>query len=355
MVYLIRKIIVVILLFILFYHPVSALDVSAHSAIMIEAESGRVIFSKNENEQMKIASITKIMTAHLAIKHGNLNDKVKISSEASSTEGSSLYLKAGQTVTLEDLLYGLLMRSGNDAAVAIAEYISGSVEAFSDLMNKEAEKIKMTRSHFTNPHGLDTDDQHVSTAHDMAILTQYAVRNQTFKKIFSASSYTPTFKDAYPWTNKHRLVTGLYPHANGGKTGFTKKAGRTLVTTAHKDGLTFITVTINGPDDWNDHISLFENGFSRYEMVELISRGPLPVLPGMSADTHYISNEIKKFPLTEKEREQILYKIISDETPELKVYIDEKLVSNTLIEEVKVDHPGFFENLLSKMKELFKW
>ncbi|WP_322421046.1 D-alanyl-D-alanine carboxypeptidase family protein [Jeotgalibacillus haloalkalitolerans] len=353
--YLIKKLFVVILLFFLLYKPAYAIDVSAHSAILIDAESERVIFSKNEHEQMKIASITKIMTAHLAIRHGKLNDKVKISNEASSTEGSSLYLKAGQTVLLEDLLYGLLLRSGNDAAVAIAEHISGSVEKFSELMNEEAKRLKMKNSYFTNPHGLDTDDQHLSTAYDMAILTRHAIQDKTFKKIFSASSYTPSFKDAYPWTNKHRLVTGLYPHANGGKTGFTKKAGRTLVTTAEKEDMTLVAVTIYGPDDWNDHMSLFEYGFEHYDMAQLISRGPLPVVPGMPENIQYISDHEIKVPLTEEERSQIVYKIVPGTKTELKVYTGENLVSSIPLTEKKFDPPAFYENLLSKLKELFKW
>ncbi|WP_404403594.1 D-alanyl-D-alanine carboxypeptidase family protein [Jeotgalibacillus malaysiensis] len=353
--YPIKKIVIVSLLFFLLYKPAYAIDVSAHSSVMIEAESGRVIFNKNEHEQMKIASITKIMTAHLAIKYGDLTDKVKISSEASSTEGSSLYLKAGQSVLLEDLVYGLLLRSGNDAAVAIAEHISGSVSAFSDLMNKEAKEFKMKNSHFTNPHGLDTDDQHLSTAFDMAILTQQAMQDQTFQKIFSTAQYTPSFKDAYPWTNKHKLVTGLYPYANGGKTGFTKKAGRTLVTTAKKEDLTFIVVTINGPDDWNDHMSLFEHGFGQYEMTELITRGALPVLPGMPENIQYISNVEQKIPLTKKEQKRIVYQMVQGKNAKLIVYVNGEKISSIPIEEKKVDPPALYENLIRKMKELFKW
>lgn len=355
MVYLIKKILIVSLLFFLLYKPAYAIDVSAHSSIMIEAESGRVIFNKNEHDQKKIASITKIMTAHLAIKYGDLTDKVKISNEASSTEGSSLYLKAGQTVILEDLVYGLMLRSGNDAAVAIAEHISGSVKEFSDLMNKEAKEFKMKNSHFTNPHGLDTDDQHLSTAFDMALLTRQAIQDQTFKKIFSTAKYTPSFKDAYPWTNKHRLVSGLYPYANGGKTGFTKKAGRTLVTTAKKEDLTFIVVTINGPDDWNDHMSLFEHGFSQYEMTELITRGALPVLPGMPENIQYISNVEQKIPLTKNEQKRIVYQMVPGKNAKLNVFVNGEKISSISIEEKKVDPPALYENLFRKMKELFKW
>lgn len=352
---LIKKIFIVSLLFFLWYKPVFAIDVSAQSSVMIEAESGRVIFNKDEHEKMKIASITKIMTAHLAIKHGDLSDKVKISSKASSTEGSSLYLKNGQTVTLEYLIYGLMLRSGNDAAVAIAEHISGSVEAFAELMNKETEALKMTNTYFTNPHGLDTDDRHVSTAYDMAILTQQAIRNKTFKKVFSTAKYTPSYKDAYPWTNKHRLATGLYPHADRGKTGYTKKAGRTLVTTAHKNDMTFIAVTINGPDDWNDHMSLFEHAFTHYKMTELLAKGPLPILPGMPDQIQYISEVNRKMPLTTEERQQLVYQIVPEKKPVLNIYINRTEILSTPIKEKKIEAPSAYENLIRKLKELFKW
>ncbi|TFE03125.1 D-alanyl-D-alanine carboxypeptidase family protein [Jeotgalibacillus salarius] len=355
MVVLIKKLLIVVLLFFIVYKPAYAIDVSAESAILIEAESGRVIFGKNENEKMKIASITKIMTAHLALTHGKLSDKVKISNEASSTEGSSIYLKAGDTITLEDLLYGLLLRSGNDAAVAIAEHISGSVEKFAKLMNKEAAHINMTQTHFSNPHGLDTDDEHYSTALDMALLTQYAIQNKKFREIFSSKTYTSSMENAYPWSNKHRLVTGLYPHANGGKTGYTKKAGRTLVTTAKKENLTFIAVTINGPDDWNDHISLFENGFNHYHLYEIVSRGPLPHIPGLPSNIQYISEEEIKYPLTDEERQKIVHEIVPGTDPRLKVYIQDEMISNHALKKVTYEPPSFYENLIRKMKELFEW
>ncbi|MBM7577476.1 D-alanyl-D-alanine carboxypeptidase family protein [Jeotgalibacillus terrae] len=341
-------------MFLLICQPVHAIDVSAQSSILIEAESGRVLFNKNEHEKLKIASITKIMTAHVALKHGNLDDQVKISTKASSAEGSSLYLKAGEKVLLKDLLYGLLLRSGNDAAVAIAEHISGSVEQFAELMNKEAKAFQMSNSYFTNPHGLDTDDKHLSTAFDMAILTKEAIKNDQFNTIFSSKSYKPSFND-YHWNNKHRLVTGLYPHSDGGKTGFTKKAGRTLVTTATKNNMTLIAVTINAPDDWNDHMSLFEDAFKRYATFEVISKGPVPVLPGSYENMKYISKQVKKVPLTEDETEQIVYHIKHGDTPSLSVYIQDEELTKVKLYADKTDSPAFYQTLIRKIKEFFTW
>ncbi|KIL48976.1 D-alanyl-D-alanine carboxypeptidase [Jeotgalibacillus alimentarius] len=352
--YPIKKILAICIIFLLICQPVHAIDVSAQSSILIEAESGRVIFHKNEHEKLKIASITKIMTAHAALKHGNINDQVKISAKASSAEGSSLYLKQGDTISLKDLLYGLLLRSGNDAAVAIAEHISGSVEKFAELMNKEAKALQMTNSYFTNPHGLDTDDKHVSTAYDMAILTKEAIKNDQFKAIFSSESYKPS-SDHYQWNNKHRLLTGLYPYADGGKTGFTKKAGRTLVTTATKNNITYIAVTINAPDDWNDHIALFEDAFRRYAMFEVISKGPVPVLPGTHEHTDYISREVKKVPLTEDETKQVVYHITQGHNPSLSVYVQDEELTSVKLYADQNNPPAFYQTLIRKMKEFFTW
>ncbi|WP_052476980.1 D-alanyl-D-alanine carboxypeptidase family protein [Jeotgalibacillus campisalis] len=276
---------------------------SADQAILIEAESGRVLFEKNAHTEQKIASITKIMTAHLAMKHGNPEELVKISPEASVTEGSSLYLKAGQKVSLLDLVYGLLLRSGNDSAVAIAEHISGSVEEFSKLMNKEAKKIGMKHSHFTNPHGLDLDNEHYSSSFDMALLTQEALKNELFAKIFGTESHKATSIDPSPvWNNKHRLITGMYPHATGGKTGYTKQAGRTLVTTAKRDGMTLIVVTIRASNDWNDHMNLFEYGFANYKKTAILHPDTLPPFPGQNSNEFYTLVDPFEYPLTEEEK-----------------------------------------------------
>ncbi|MEJ8765213.1 D-alanyl-D-alanine carboxypeptidase family protein [Oceanobacillus sp. HCA-5259] len=247
------------LFFFLPEHGQAAPDVSAAQAILMDAESGQVLFEKDAFEARPIASITKIMTAILAIESGKMDEKATVSRNAIYTEGSSIYLEQGEKITIQDLVYGLMLRSGNDAAVAIAEHIGESEEGFVYLMNEKAMWLGMDQTHFTNPHGLD-DEEHYSSAYDMALLTREAMKNKQFREISGSTSYLSENR-SYSWRNKHKLVTGYYENATGGKTGYTKQTGRTLVTTAEKNGHSLIVVTLNAGNDWNDHIALFEWGF----------------------------------------------------------------------------------------------
>lgn len=259
----------------------------ASSAILMEQESGRVLYEKEAHKKRRIASITKIMTAILAIESGKLDKTVTVSSNAVRAEGSSIYLKPGEKIKLEDLVYGLMLRSGNDSAVAIAEYVGGSLDGFVYLMNQKAEEIGMKNTIFANPHGLDDHENHYSTAYDMALLTRYAMTDDTYRKISGTKVHrapNPTEKWDRVWKNKNRLLTELYDHTTGGKTGYTKRAKRTLVTTASKDGLNLIAVTLNGPDDWNDHMNLYEYGFKHYQIVKVLKKG---IMKDLSADEFY--------------------------------------------------------------------
>ncbi|MEI5908736.1 D-alanyl-D-alanine carboxypeptidase family protein [Bacillus spongiae] len=244
--------------------PKASIDakVSAEAAILMDQNTKKVLYDKNINKRMKIASITKIMTAILALEIGDLTKLVTISNDAVGVEGSSINLKQGDQVKLEDLIYGLMLRSGNDAAVAIADYIAGSEEEFVKLMNRKASSLGMKNTNFTNPHGLDNPN-HYSTAYDMALLTQYAMQNAEFRKIFKTKEHPippELVLDTSTWRNKNKLLFD-YPYSTGGKTGFTRASGRTLVSTASKDGIDLIVVTLNDPDDWQDHMNLFNLGF----------------------------------------------------------------------------------------------
>ncbi len=239
------------------------LGISAHNAVLMEKESGRVLYEKRAHEKQSIASITKVMTAIIAIESGKMNETVTTSRRAIHTEGSSIYLEQGEKMSLEDLVYGLMLRSGNDAAVAIGEHVGGSVEGFVYLMNEKARWLGMDNTDFANPHGLEADN-HYSTAYDMALLMRYAMDNKKFQSISNTTMYKAKTR-TYAWKNKNKLLTALYEHCTGGKTGFTKKAGRTLLTTAHKNDTDLIVVTLNGPNDWNDHIQMYEWGFKNHE------------------------------------------------------------------------------------------
>ncbi len=246
----------------------------ALSAALIDVTSGRILFSQRGDEPMKIASLTKIMTAIVAIEHGNLDSNVKVSIRAAGKEGSSLYLKAGEQITLRNALYGLMLRSGNDAAVAVAEHVGGSVEGFAYLMNKKAEEIGLTNSHFMNPHGLDQQG-HFSSANDLAKLTAYAMHNPDFKEIVKTrvkSAPNPHDSWDYKWVNKNKMLT-MYDGADGVKTGYTKQALRTLVSSATRNGQQLVAVTLNDGDDWLDHRNLLDYGFANFPLASVTKAG----------------------------------------------------------------------------------
>lgn len=300
------NIIVIVLIFMTILPSESngELSVQAKSAILMEQDTGRILFEKNAYSKMRIASITKIMTAILAIEYGNLDDDVTVSKNAAYTEGSSIYLKPEQKIKLKDLVYGLMLRSGNDAAVAIAEHIGGSVEGFVYMMNQKAQEIGMMNTEFSNPHGLDDHENHYSTAYDMALLTKYAMENKEYQKVSSTKVYKSE-DGKYVWKNKNKLLTQLYKYSTGGKTGYTKRANRTLVSTASKDDLHLIVVTLNDPDDWNDHIHLFEMGFNDYEKVMIQKEGYIKEVKDSFYKNKIFINRNLIYPLTDEEEEEI--------------------------------------------------
>jgi serine-type D-Ala-D-Ala carboxypeptidase (penicillin-binding protein 5/6) len=246
----------------------------AKSAALIDVTSGRILFSKRGDDRMRIASLTKIMTAVVAIENGKLDDIVKVSAKAAGKEGSSLYLKAGEKITLQNLLYGLMLRSGNDAAVAIAEHVGGSVEGFAYLMNKKAEEVGLENSHFVNPHGLDQEG-HFSSANDLAKLTAYALHNPDFRGIVKTRVKTaPNPNEAWDrkWVNKNKMLS-MYDGADGVKTGYTRQALRTLVSSATRNGQQLVAVTLNDGDDWADHRRLLDYGFTYFPLEQVVSDG----------------------------------------------------------------------------------
>ncbi|MFR7893199.1 MAG: D-alanyl-D-alanine carboxypeptidase family protein [Dysosmobacter sp.] len=234
----------------------------------MDADSGRVLYEQNADRKMLIASTTKILTALVAIEEGDLHDSVKVSREAAYTEGSAMYLTEGETLTLETLLYGVLLCSGNDAAVAVAQHVGGSVKGFVALMNEKAQELGMEHSSFANPNGLD-DEQHYSTARDMAKLARAALENETLMRIASTRSVTIGGRTM---TNHNKLLHYV-DGCLGLKTGYTKAAGRTLVSCAEKNGQRLIAVTLQDGNDWADHQALYEYGFSVYLPGSVCRRG----------------------------------------------------------------------------------
>lgn len=262
--------------------------IEASSYAVMNMDNNQTILSNNKDTPRLIASITKIMTCIIAIENGNLKDKITANESILETIGSSLYIEVDETLTLEDLLYGLMLKSGNDAAIMIANYISGSMDEFAKIMNSYAKKIGMGNTIFYNSHGLENNKGigNLSTAYDMALLTSYAYNNQIFRKIFSTKKYTvKSNKKSYSWTNKNKLLK--YDYITGGKTGYTIKAKRTLVSTALINNMNIVIVTLNDPDDWHDHIELYNNIKENYIYKELIKKESL----------NYINNDRVKYKI----------------------------------------------------------
>ncbi|WP_413380377.1 D-alanyl-D-alanine carboxypeptidase family protein [Alkalihalobacillus sp. 1P02AB] len=294
-------------------------SVSAQAVILMEQSSGRVLYAKQEHEPLRIASITKIMTAILAIESGQLDEIVTVSDRAFGTEGSSIFLRLNEKIKLEDLVYGLMLRSGNDAAVAIAEHVGGSLEGFVLLMNQKAEEIGMSNTMFQNPHGLDDHEDHYSSVYDMALLTQYAMQSEDFQTISKTKSHrVDEGGDIRVWKNKNRMLTEFYPHSTGGKTGYTKRAKRTLVSTATKEEMDLIVVTINAPSDWHDHMNLFEWGFSEYDIETILPEGQVKGIKDDFYENHIISKTEITYPLTVNEKENLKRELTLIKPPEKK-------------------------------------
>ena len=287
--------------------PPGAPDLSnAGGAVLIERDSGRILLEKDKDKKLPEASTTKIMTAILAIEKGNLNDVVTVSPNASGVEGSSIWLGAGEHITLENLLYGLMLSSGNDAAVAIAEHTSGSVDNFVAEMNAKAQAIGAKNTHFANPNGLPNGD-HYTTAHDLALISAYAMKNETFRKIVS------TENRKMPWEgheydrvlqNKNRNLWE-YGGATGIKTGYTINAGRCFVASASKNGMELITVLLDDYDMFDDSREVLDYGFTNYEKVNIVSKGDLlgtlDVENGIAKKVDVTAGQDFSYPCTREE------------------------------------------------------
>ena len=250
------------------FFPSTAQALSAQNAILLDATTGRVLSEKNADKRGLIASTTKIMTALIVCEQCNVLDRIRIPREAVGIEGSSMYLQEGEILTIQDLLYGLMLHSGNDAAVALAIYCGGTVEGFAALMNDKAHKLGLTNTHFVNPNGLDTPG-HYSTARDLAVLTAYAMENPIFAQTVSTKNVTVGKRSL----RNHNKLLWRFEGADGVKTGFTKASGRILVSSATRQGRRLIAVTMNDRDDWNDHARMLEDGFSRFSLQQIIQSG----------------------------------------------------------------------------------
>ena len=337
---------------------IKAYSSSATSTVLMDLDSLNVIYSNNMNDIRSVASISKIMTAIVAIENKDINDVVTIGEEINKAYGSGIYIKQGEEITLESLLYGLMLRSGNDAALAIAKYVGGDVGSFVELMNKKAVEIGMKNSKFNNPHGLDENGGNLSTAYDMALLTSYAMKNETYRKIVSTKKYTlKTNMNYYSWINKNKLLHS-HDYITGGKTGFTDVAKRTLVTTASKDNVNLVVVTLNDGNDFVDHINLFEEAFNNYTNYNILKEGEIEIIDEKYyLDTLYIKNNFN-YTLNNNDKNNILlnFKLEkkqnysdNDKVGVVEVLVNDKKVHEEDIYVTKKEEKSFFQ----KLKEWF--
>ena len=336
---------------------------TAKSTVVIDNESKRILYEKNKDEQRLIASITKIMTAVIAIENKNLDDVVTIGNEILPMYGSNIYIEVGEKISLRDLLYGLILRSGNDAAVAIATFVGGTESKFVEMMNKKAQEIGMKNTIFNNSHGLDDEEnRNYSTAYDMAVLSAYANTLMEYCEISNTKNWkTSTNEKTYLWNNRNKLLNN-YKYATGGKTGYTPKAGKTLVTTANKNKLNLTIVTLNDNNMYNTHESLYEYIFNKYEKVLLIDKNDFDIEDSFYKGTIYIKKSFS-YPLTEKEQKltQVvvnLFKIKKykndDKVGEIIVKLNEKeIYKDSIYIKVKEEKKtGIWEKILIFFKKI---
>lgn len=337
-------------------------DTCARAAVVMDVKSGRILYSKNMNEKLPMASTTKIMTALVALESGRLNETVKISRKASMVEGSSIYLKEGEMHPVGDLLYAIMLRSGNDASTAVAEHLGGTVENFVAMMNELAQEIGAYNTHFENPHGLDKEG-HYTTAHDLALITAYALRNPKFAEIVRTKKKTIEGPPDVNWdramVNKNKMLW-QYEGGDGVKTGYTKKAGRCLVSSATRNGMQLVTVVLNCGPMWEDSTALLEYGFKNYSYEKLVDKnnvykvvevrnGKEKFVPVKPVEDYYL-------PLKQNEKESVrlsstirskaeapLYK--GEKAGSLEIYLEDKLVKAVPLEydgSVESSSPAYY-------------
>ncbi len=334
---------------------------SAEAVLLYCCDNDETVYSENGDKKLPMASTTKIMTVVVALEHADIDKEIKVPKEACGVEGSSVYLYPDEKITMKDLLYAVMLESANDAATALAIAVGGDLSDFVKMMNAKAAEIGMLNSNFVNPHGLD-HEQHYSTAYDMALLMDYAMENPVFAEITGTYKYTsPMGETARVFINHNRLLN-TYNGVCGGKTGYTKRSGRCLVSVAERDGVRLCAVTLNDPDDWKDHAELYDAGFELYERLELDGAVyEIPVINGNSDTVTAVASPVSVVTkkgtadkiVTSVCHPRFCYAVINkDEVLGWVIYtVDGKELA---VSEIKADHEvrsikykNFFEKIIS--------
>lgn len=319
---------------------VSAKMDTSKSSIVMDIDSGRILYKNNIHEKRLIASTTKIMTAVVALENGKLTDIYTAKDEILEMYGTSIYLEYNEKMSLNDLLYGLLLRSGNDSAVVIANNIAKSESDFVKLMNKKAKAIGMKNTIFSNSHGLDEQTKNYSTSYDMALLSSYAYKKfNTYREITKTKKYeTQTKNKSYLWVNRNKLLSS-YKYCSGGKNGYTPSAGRTLVTTSEKDKLRLTVVTLNDPNEYETHKNLYEYIYSKYKRYKIIDKNNFNINKDFFKDKLYLKDNFL-YPLTTNELDKVktIVKITkmknyknNSQVGVIDIYLSDKKIGNVKI------------------------
>lgn len=326
----------------------------ATSTIAMDLDTGRILYSNNINEKRLIASITKVLTAIIVLETTNIEKEVEVGTEVLKMYGTNIYIEPGEKITIKDLLYGLLLRSGNDAAVTLAVTAAGSEEKFVELMNQKAKEIGMKNSAFKNPHGLDEDTKNYSTAYDMALLSRYAYKNKVYRQISSTRKYeTTTINKSYLWYNRNRLLNN-YKYCTGGKNGYTPRAGKTLITTAKKNNLNLTIVTLNDDSKYETHQKLYEQLFAEYENYKIVDKNSFDVKSENKDEILYLKKSFS-YPLNKKEifKVKTLVTFTNDsknKAGNITIYLDGKKIGRLDIYKKTQKKK---ENILQRFKNLF--
>lgn len=323
--------------------------VFAKSVVVMDMDSGRILYDSKSDKKSLIASITKVMTCIIVLENGNLDDVVTVGDEVLPMYGTNIYLEVGEEISVRDLLYGLMLRSGNDSAVVLAKYISGSEEEFVRLMNNYAEMIGMVNTTFSNAHGLDDDTKNYSTAYDMSLLMRYAFLNDDYMKIIGESKYKcKSSVKSYLWYNRVSILDD-YRYSLGGKNGYTPAAGKTLISYAKKDDVTLGIVTLDDGDIYNSQIKLFNKYFDEYSKYKIIDKDEFYIDKNFFEDDIYI-------------KEDFYYLLSADEadkiTTLISIYNDKEanIVGNISIKlnDIEIGNLDIYRNKKKKQLSFFQ-
>jgi len=282
---------------------VQASSTSARSYVLMDVDSGRVLASRNSSEELLIASTTKIMTCMIVLENASLKDTITVGDEVLSMYGTNIYIEVGEVLTVKDLLYGLMLRSGNDAAITLAVHTLGE-EKFIEKMNEKAKELGMKNTHFQNPHGLDDSTRNTSTAYDMALLGRYAYQNAIYREIISTKKYvTKSSSKSYVWYNRMSLLT-QYKNCVGGKNGYTPKAGKSLVSYASKNNTTLMIVSLDDSSIYENHKKIYEMYFPIYRNYTIVDNKKFYLESTFTEGELYLKESFH-YPLLEDEIDDI--------------------------------------------------